>query len=271
MSADLQVPELVTGPAEAFGPRVATWERRSEWPLAALAVLFLGCYAWPVLDAEITPGWRQASSAASLVVWVLFALDYCARVSMARRRLAYVGRRIPDLLILALPILRPLRLLRLLLLLKVLNRRAANGLRGQVAVYVAGATAVLISFAALAALDAERGAEGANIDGYGDALWWAMTTVSTVGYGDRYPVTGQGRLVAAALMVGGIALIGVVTASLASWLIDRVKAVEEHSSQVTRADLAAMTAQLHRIEARLEQLIASPTSPLNQTQRLSSE
>lgn len=245
------------------GPRVAAWERRSEWPLAALALLFLGCYAWPILDTGISDGWRRACSTICLVAWVLFAADYLARVVIARRRLAYIGRRIPDLLILTLPMLRPLRLLRLVLLLRVLNRRAASHLRGQVAVYVAGATAMLIAFAALAALDAERGAEGANIDGYGDALWWAMTTVSTVGYGDRYPVTGQGRLVAAALMLGGIALIGVVTASLASWLIDRVRAVEQESDQVTHADLAAVVEQLRRMEARLEMVTGAtePTMP----------
>jgi voltage-gated potassium channel len=57
-------------------------------------------------------------------------------------------------------------------------------------------------------------------------LWWALTTIATVGYGDRYPVTGQGRLVAAGLMVAGIAVLGVVTASIASWLIEKVREVE---------------------------------------------
>jgi voltage-gated potassium channel len=53
---------------------------------------------------------------------------------------------------------------------------------------------------------------------FGDAVWWAMTTVSAVGYGNRYPVTDQGRFVAGVLAV--IALLGIVTASFGSWLLD---------------------------------------------------
>jgi voltage-gated potassium channel len=71
-------------------------------------------------------------------------------------------------------------------------------------------------------LDAERGRPGANITDFGDAIWWAITAMTTVGYGDRFPVTGTGRFVTAGLMVGGIALVGVVTATLASWLVERV-------------------------------------------------
>ncbi len=67
-------------------------------------------------------------------------------------------------------------------------------------------------------LDAERHAENASITTFRDALWWTLTTMSTVGYGDRYPVTAEGRLVAGLLMVGGIALLGVITGTIASWL-----------------------------------------------------
>jgi len=64
----------------------------------------------------------------------------------------------------------------------------------------------------------------ASITTFGDSLWWTVTTISTVGYGDRYPVTVEGRIVAAVLMVAGIALLGVVTASIASWFVDTVRA-----------------------------------------------
>ena len=97
------------------------------------------------------------------------------------------------------------------------------------AVYVGGLSAVVLLVASLAILDAERGREGANIETFGGALWWSVTTVTTVGYGDRFPVTGTGRMIAVALMMAGIALIGVVTATLASWIIDRDQEVEEAS------------------------------------------
>ena len=119
------------------------------------------------------------------------------------------------------PLLRPLRLLRLATLLKVMNRKASTGLRGKVAIYVVGGSALLAFCGALAVLDAERANPDRNIVSFGDAIWWAITTMTTVGYGDRYPTTGIGRLAAAALMVGGITLLGVVTATFASWFIEK--------------------------------------------------
>ena len=100
-------------------------------------------------------------------------------------------------------------------------------------------------------LDNERGAKGANITNQPDALWWAATTVTTAGYGDRYPATGTGRLMGAALMLCGIALLGVVTATLASWLVQQVAEVEEASQAATRRDVEALTAQVAALRADL--------------------
>jgi voltage-gated potassium channel len=80
-----------------------------------------------------------------------------------------------------------------------------------------------VLFGALAVLDAEQQAKGANITAFGDAVWWACTTVSTVGYGDFYPVTTQGRVIAVALMIVGIATLGAVTAGIASVMIQQVQ------------------------------------------------
>ena len=64
---------------------------------------------------------------------------------------------------------------------------------------------MLIWVASLAILDAERGKPGANIETFGEAVWWAFVTITTVGYGDFYPVTAHGRFVAVLLMAGGVA------------------------------------------------------------------
>ena len=96
---------------------------------------------------------------------------------------------------------------------------------------------------ALAVYSVERGASGSTITDFGTALWWAFVTVTTVGYGDFSPVTFQGKIIAVMLMFTGIALIGIVTATLASWIVDQVNletdrredAREEGSGQGSRA------------------------------------
>ncbi len=81
-------------------------------------------------------------------------------------------------------------------------------------------TAVFVSYiAAVQITISERSVEGSNIKTFGDGLWWAVTTVTTVGYGDRFPTTTEGRILAVMLMLVGISLVGVITASVASWFV----------------------------------------------------
>ena len=234
--------------------RVETWERQTEWPLTAAAIAFLAAYAWPILDQHLGHGWRATCGVVGAATWGLFALDYVTRLYLATPRAHWFARNLPDLAVVALPLLRPLRLLRLLMLLKALNRRATDSLRGRVAVYVAGAVVLLVFCSGLAILSAERGKPGANIETFGDALWWAATTMTTVGYGDRYPVTTEGRFIAVGLMVGGIALIGVVTAAFATWLLDRVRETEATAQAATAEDIATIAARLDAIDQRLAHL-----------------
>ena len=222
---------------------VGRWEQRTEWPLVILAIIFLVAYATPILDQSLSPALRSACHVVNIAIWIAFAIDYASRLALARRW-RYFWTHLHDLAMVVLPVLRPLRLLRLLLLLRVLNRRAASSLHGRVVIYIGGSAVLLVGCAALAMLDAERRHDGANISSFGDALWWAMTTVTTVGYGDRYPVTTEGRGIATALMIGGIALIGVITATFASWLIDRVRTVAEDEQAATRADLQRLSAEI---------------------------
>jgi voltage-gated potassium channel len=81
-------------------------------------------------------------------------------------------------------------------------------------------TSILLAYiAAVQITITERGVEGSNIKGFSDGIWWAVTTVTTVGYGDRFPTTSLGRLLAVGLMLVGISLMGVITASVAAWFV----------------------------------------------------
>jgi len=135
----------------------------------------------------------------------------------------------------------------------------------------AATAALVVYLGAAAVLDAEREAPDANITSFGDALWWACSTITTVGYGDRYPVTTAGRLVAVVVMFVGIALLGVLTAGLAAWLLRQsteaaatrvVAAVEKAEGEEERAqdqlgeELDQVLAGLAALDARVRALQA---------------
>ncbi len=227
-SGDTPYPGLTVAPRAIAASlpgvtRVERWERHSEIPLLLLAAAFVVAYAWPVLDPSMDKDLRQSLVVVSWTVWVAFAADFAVRLTLTDDRPRYAWRHWYDVALIVLPMLRPLRLLRLLAFARILNRSAANSLAGRVSTYVVGVALVAVGLGAIAMLDAEQNAPGANIKTFGDALWWACTTVTTVGYGDRYPVTVQGRFIAVALMVVGIATVGAITAAVATWMIAQVQ------------------------------------------------
>src|SRR3954464_8044900 len=192
--------------SEPTPERLHSWEGATAYPLTMLSVLFIAVYAWPILDPAMNPHWRRVCEAGDLVIWGLFFAEYLVRVVLARDRRRFVRTHWFDLSVLILPVLRPLRALRLLNALRVLNRHAVSWTRGRLAVYVVARTVLIVLGASLAVLEAERGHPNTTIETYPSALWWAVCTVTTVGYGDLYPATAEGRLVALALMIGGLGL-----------------------------------------------------------------
>lgn len=227
------------------------WPTATEWPLTAAAVAFLVAYAWPILDPQLSHTGVLVCAAVTWVAWTAFGVDYVARVALAPDRPRYVVRHLHDLAVIALPLLRPLRLLRLVAVIGALDRHVGASLRGKVVVYVVGSTSLLVTVAALAMLDAERHATDPNIKTIGDALWWAVTTITTVGYGDRYPTTTEGRVIAVGLMIAGIALLGVMTATLASCLVDRVREQDAASRSARAAQVEALMAEVRALRQEL--------------------
>ena len=201
---------------------------------------------------------EDAFVAADWFIWAAFAFEYLVRLVLAPNRWRFVRREWPDLLIVVLPFLRPLRvvrsaralrLLRLARLVAFLGEAAQEGKRLLVRHqlhHVLLVTLVAVVGAAALVLAVEEGGEG-SINSFGDALWWAIATVTTVGYGDALPVTPAGRGVAAFLMVAGIAFFGVLTANVAAFFLERQG--EEEDPTVERLD--EVLRRLEALERRL--------------------
>jgi voltage-gated potassium channel len=201
---------------------LSRWQRLSEWPLVGVAVAFTVLYAWVVI-ANLQPPDDALPRLALGLIWLIFAADYVVCVMLARPRGEWVRTHLAHLAAVLVPSLRPLLLLRLLRLVPSLRGESGRAVRSRLTIYGVATTVLLAFMGALAVLDAEQNAPDANIHRFGDAVWWVVVTVTSVGYGDYYPVTANGRWVAAVLMFGGLVLLGAVAATLSSWLIDHIR------------------------------------------------
>lgn len=247
---------MLAGMNREKAERLRRWERRTGSWLVVLAVLFLVAYTVPILWPQFPRLWQWMCATTNWVIWAVFIGDYLVRVGLSDDRWGFVRRHPLDLAVLVLPMLRPLRLLMLIKVLLVVERRTEIWARGRYAVYVGGTMILLVLIASLAMLDAERGAEGASIETFWDALWWSAVTVTTVGYGDTFPVTAAGRVIAAAMMLCGIGLLGFVTASLATWVLEKVSIVTA-TGQQTRAEVGDVLWEVRQLRAELAALRAT--------------
>ncbi len=247
--------------------RLEAWERRTDVPLTIVAATFLVIYAVQVLGTR--PGQTAWTALEVLLwaIWVMFVVDYVVRLARARRRLRFVVTHPIDLLVALAPFFRFLRLLRLLAAVSTLARVLRDDFRGRVGTSLAVAVALLSFVAALGVYEAERDAPDASITTFGDALWWVLTTITTVGYGDRYPVTTEGRLVAAGLMLSGIAVLGTVTAGIASWFLERIGAESSRPQAPTAtsapgpSDWDAVLTELRALRRRVDELESVKETP----------
>ncbi len=162
-------------------------------------------------------------------------------------------------MIVVVPMLRPLRVLRGARLLRLLRlaRLVAFAVEGLSEVrgvlrrrglsWVLLIALALNLIAAALVLSFERDMPNSNIHSYPDALWWAVTTITTVGYGDRFPMSPAGRGVAVVLMVSGIALFGIITASIAAYFVEQKAEQDDLASRLDR-----ILERLDAIEAGLQ-------------------
>ena len=232
------------GSATRTPSTISRWERSADVPLLVLALASI-----PLVVVEDLGGGAAARGAviANWVIWALFAVDLTARVWLVRHhRMRYLVAHWYDVgivVVSVLPYFRPLRILRSARALRVLRAarvtvyatsiwhavvRLWGGLTGKALVVVIPA---IVGAGSAGVWMVEKEGNSA-IDSYGDAAWWAITTVTTVGYGDIAPVTTEGRVIAAVLMVTGIAAFGVVTANIATGMTKQRQPDEDISARL---------------------------------------
>ena len=187
--------------------------------LTVLALAFLIAFSWPAFVAEVDPETQRILDYVQWISWVAFAVDLLVGLFLADRKMKFLIQHPLEVITVLLPFLRPLRLLRVISFGTLVIQKVAVGRQFAITLKVFLASILMAYIAAVQITITERGVEGSNIKSFGDGLWWAVTTVTTVGYGDRFPTTSTGRVLAVCLMLVGISLMGVITASVAAWFV----------------------------------------------------
>lgn len=222
-------------------PGLVRWRKATDAPLLILAIASLPILLLEVGRSEMTHGDRLFLDAANVVVLVAFAVDYVVELSVARPRGQFVRHEWTSLLIVmaqalavvpslsAFGVLRILRAGRAWRGIAVIARVASIGgaaaaegrsiLRRHAAAFALGVAGMTWLTAAVGFTLVEDVGTDGRLHSFFDALWWSSTTITTVGYGDVYPVTAAGRMIGVVTMGVGISAFAVVTAKVAEFLV----------------------------------------------------
>lgn len=208
-----------------------------------IVVIFLSIYILGalIIDTayELPPETSALLQYFDNAICIVFFIEFCVRFAKAENKLQFMRWGWIDLIasIPTIDALRAGRLLRLIRLLRVVRAfRSIHNLfhyvfqnKAKGALTSASLTAILlVIFSAIAILQVETD-PNSNIKTAEDAIWWAYVTITTVGYGDKFPVTTEGRIIAAILMTAGVGLFGTFTAYVASWFVVENKVAQEET------------------------------------------
>jgi voltage-gated potassium channel len=210
---------------------------------------------------SLSPETNKLIDRIDFAICLVFLFDFFRRLRQAPSKLKFLKWGWIDL-ISSIPmfdflrwgrVVRIVRILRILrafrstkVLLSFLFQNRANGTFASVALI----SIVMVIFASIAILNLENAAES-NIKTPADALWWAFTTITTVGYGDRFPVTVEGRLVAAVLMTVGVGLFGTFTAYIATSFMEVGHKKESDEIQVLIEEVRMLRAQVETLSSKV--------------------
>jgi len=196
-------------------PLARYWENL----LTVLALVYLTAFSYPAFVSEISTTTQSRLEIIQWSTWTLFAVDVVYGVYRAENKKDYLKSHPLEILSIGLPFLRPLRLLRVISFGALVIQKIAVGRQLAITFKVFLFSILVAYIAAIQITITERDVDSSNIKNIGDGLWWAITTITTVGYGDKFPTTSTGRVLAVGLMLVGISLMGVITASVAAWFV----------------------------------------------------
>ncbi|ENM5907329.1 potassium channel family protein [Vibrio mimicus] len=222
-------------------------ENTTETPMLVLSVIYVVVALLPDI-AVLSPEDLEFLDGLLWIVWGIFATELLVKIFVSPKPLQYMVQNWPDVLIVAMPFLRPLRFLRILLVLPKAWRQTRSVLRQKTFSFIGLTSLSTVLLSAAFVYLVEKGTPS-PINSYSDALWWAMSTITTVGYGDMYPVTGFGRGVAVFLMLTGITLFGLLTASVASFFVEDDTAKKDHMT------INTLLEKSEQLEMQLNQLV----------------
>ncbi|EET75163.1 Ion channel [Rothia mucilaginosa ATCC 25296] len=226
---------------------LAAWEERSSRPMFVASVLYLLAFAAPIMSTRIQEPYDAYLNIIQMILWGLFAADYCIRLYLAPRRLYFITHNLMNLAIVLLPAWRIVSFLAMIYM--TANRQYKR--LSELAMKLFGYTAIFIIMFALAIYSVESSEPGAMIRDLPTAYWWTFTTLATVGYGDVYPITGIGRVIAVVVMLYGVGMVAVATGALASWIIEKIGGREEQEYPATKADVDDLRQEISELRALL--------------------
>jgi voltage-gated potassium channel len=228
-----------------------------KYPMSLLGIAWL-VIVFVVVTTDVTSSASVPLVGTLFALWAILLVEYLVRLVITPDRRGYLSRRWVEPATVVLPPLQGWHLVgieKMSLLVREAQLRVEAILRHHSLFRVLIAAAATLFVGAWLVLLFEENAEGSNIHSYPDALWWAIVTVTTVGYGDRYPTTEGGRVVAVVLMLLGISLIGVLTATIASVFVKEHTDASKEEFKKGHADLgqqlSVISERLADVERRL--------------------